>query len=64
MTLPKTTVVVLAFSTDCLVSAVVGGVQSHFRVQPNYSIEVVLRCDVVGAVTIHNYCRPTQLSES
>ena len=40
------------------------GLRSHFHVQPNYSIEVVLRCDVVGAVTIHNYCRPTQLSES
>ena len=28
------------------------GVQSHFRVQPNYSVEVVLRCVVVGVVTI------------
>ena len=28
-----------------------GGVQSHFRVQPNYSVEVVLRCVVVGDVT-------------
>ena len=33
----------------------VGGVQwsvnSHFRVQPNYSVEVVLCCVVVGVVT-------------
>ena len=28
-----------------------GGVQNHFHVQPNYSVEVVLCCDVVGAVT-------------
>ena len=25
---------------------------SHFRVQPNYSVEVVLYCVVVGVVTI------------
>ena len=31
---------------------VVGGVQSNFCVQPNYSIEVVLCCVVVGVVTI------------
>ena len=28
-----------------------GGVQSHFHVQPNYSVEVVLCCVVVGVVT-------------
>ena len=28
-----------------------GGVQSHFHVQPNYSVEVVLGCVVVGVVT-------------
>ena len=28
-----------------------GGVQSHFHVQPNYSVEVVLFCVVVGVVT-------------
>ena len=27
------------------------GVQSHFHVQPNYSVEVVLCCVVVGVVT-------------
>ena len=31
---------------------VVGGVQSHFRVHPNYSVEVLLCCIVVGVVTI------------
>ena len=31
---------------------VVGGVQSHFHVQPNCSVEVVLCCIVVGVVTI------------
>ena len=25
---------------------------SHFHVQPNYSVEIVLRCVVVGVVTI------------
>ena len=29
-----------------------GGVQSHFRVQPNYSVEDVLCSDVVGVITI------------
>ena len=29
-----------------------GGVQSHFCVQPNYSVEDVLRCDVVGVVSL------------
>ena len=29
-----------------------GGVQSHFCVQPNYSVEVSLCCVVVGVVTI------------
>ena len=29
-----------------------GGLQSHFRVQSNYSVEAVLRCVVVGVVTI------------
>ena len=28
------------------------GLLSHFRVQPNYSVEVVLCCVVVGVVTI------------
>ena len=27
------------------------GLHSHFHVQPNYSVEVVLRCVVVGVVT-------------
>ena len=27
------------------------GLQSHFRVQPNHCVEVVLRCVVVGVVT-------------
>ena len=27
--------------------------RSQFRVQPNYSVEVVLHCVVVGFVTIH-----------
>ena len=37
-----------------------GGVHSHFHVQPNYCIEVVLWmcCVVVGDVTIHLvFCR-------
>ena len=29
-----------------------GGLQSHFRVQPNFFAEVVLCCVVVGVVTI------------
>ena len=29
-----------------------GGVHSHFRIQPNYSVEVVFCCVVVGVVTI------------
>ena len=29
------------------------GLQSHLRVQPNYCVEVVLRCLVVEVVTIH-----------
>ena len=29
------------------------GLQSHFRVQPNNSVDVVLRCVVVGVVTIY-----------
>ena len=28
------------------------GLQSHFCVQPNHCVEVVLRCVVVGVVTI------------
>ena len=28
------------------------GLQSHFHVQPNNCVEVVLRCVVVGVVTI------------
>ena len=28
------------------------GLQSHFRVQPNHCLEVLLRCVVVGVVTI------------
>ena len=28
------------------------GLISHFRVQPNHCVEVVLRCVVVGVVTI------------
>ena len=28
------------------------GLHSHFHVQPNYNVEVVLRCVVVGVVTI------------
>ena len=28
------------------------GLQSHFRVQPNNCVEVVLRCALVGVVTI------------
>ena len=28
------------------------GLHSHFHVQPNYSVAVVLRCVVVGVVTI------------
>ena len=28
------------------------GLQNHFHVQPNYSVVVVLCCDVVGVVTI------------
>ena len=28
------------------------GLHSHFRVQPNNCVEVVLRCVVVGVVTI------------
>ena len=28
------------------------GSQRHFRVQPNFCVEVVLRCVVVGVVTI------------
>ena len=27
------------------------GLHNHFHVQPNYSVEVVLRCVVVGVVT-------------
>ena len=29
------------------------GLHSHFHVQPNYSVDVVLSCVVVGVVTIH-----------
>ena len=29
------------------------GLQSHIRVQPNNCVEVVLRCVVVGVVTIN-----------
>ena len=36
-----------------LCGGVVGwGSYSHFRVHPNFCVEVVLRCDVVGVVTI------------
>ena len=39
------------------VGGVVGwGLQSYFHVQPNNCVEVVLRCVVVGVVTIyHNF---------
>ena len=30
------------------------GLHSNFHVQPNYSVEVVLRCVVVGVVTTEN----------
>ena len=30
------------------------GLQSYFRVKPNYSVEVVLCCVVVGVVTMKN----------
>ena len=36
-----------------------GGVHSHFRVQPNCSVEVVLCCVVVGVVTIYQWMIPT-----
>ena len=29
-----------------------GGMHTHFRVQPNFSVEVMLRCVVIGVVTI------------
>ena len=32
------------------------GLHSHFHVQPNYSVEVELRCVVVGIVTISICC--------
>ena len=31
-----------------------GRVQSHFHIQPNYSVEVVLCCVVIEVVTIDN----------
>ena len=31
------------------------GLQSHFRVQPNHCVEVVLCCVLVGVVTILEY---------
>ena len=33
------------------------GLLSHFHVQPNYSDEVVLRCVVLGVVTIESKLR-------
>ena len=30
------------------------GLHSHFHVQPNYSVEVVLRCVLIGVVTIED----------
>ena len=30
-----------------------GGMHSHFHVQPNYIVEVVLHCVVVGVVTVY-----------
>ena len=35
-----------------LCGGVVWGLHSHFHVQLDYSVEVVLRCVVVGVVTI------------
>ena len=32
-----------------------GGLHIHSSVKPNYSVEVVLRCVVVGVVTITKY---------
>ena len=43
----------------------VGGLQSHFRVQPNDCVEVMLRSVVVGVVTIFHsslYLGPQALS--
>ena len=41
------------------------GLQSHFNVQPNYSVEVVLPCVIVGVLTIilkvPAYLTPSQL---
>ena len=34
-----------------------GGVQSHFFVQPNCSVEVVLCCVVIRVVTINVFVR-------
>ena len=39
------------------------GLQSHFRVQPNNCVEVVLRCVVVGVVTTM-ICLPTGLGSA
>ena len=35
-----------------MVAVVWGAMHIHFRVKPNYSVEVVLCCVVVGVVTI------------
>ena len=35
------------------------GFHSHFHVQPNYSVEAVLRCVVVGVVTKAKRTRTT-----
>ena len=38
--------------------------QSHFRVQPNNYVEVVLRCVVVGVVTIYQILVAENLLQS
>ena len=40
-----------------------GGVQNHFHIQPNYSVEVVLSSVVVGVVT-KNFCEKCIVSAS
>ena len=36
------------------------GLQSHFRVQPNHCVEVVLHCVVVAVVTIYYLYLPPE----
>ena len=45
-------VVIVVFVVNAVSVQWWGGVHSHFRVQPNYSAEVVLCCVVVVVVTI------------